>query len=144
VHKWSSLLISGTCSLRGCHWLCPASIGFSLKALGWQGCSRCTFHLQPQLHLRIKAIIRSAESVHTNTEASSKRACVCSACHYPGDAFSPSILTFASCSRAPAAKWAQKQPPVHGRGVGSGANSDGCRLPSFPDNKRPGQSDTLL
>lgn len=98
---------------------------------------------------RIKALVRSTKSVHANAQASVKRACVCNACHYPRDAFSPSvtfgsILTFVSCCRAPAAKWAQRQLPACGRGIGSGAISVRCHLPDFQVTNRPGQWDLLI
>lgn len=124
---------------------CPTRWPFSGTAPGCGAAGRQGW----ELHLRIKAIVRSTGSLHANAQASPKRACVCNACHYPGGAFSQSrtvgtALTVASRRRAPAAKWAQKQLPAHRRGLRSGANSDGCHLPNFQVNNRPGQRDTLF
>lgn len=59
MHKTSSLLTCDVCSRRGCCWLCPASTNpvLGCSCVGWQGWGCCTFHLQPQLHLRIKGVI---------------------------------------------------------------------------------------
>lgn len=84
-----------------------------------------------------------------NAQASFKWACVCDACHYPGDASSPSgtfgsVLMFVSCCRATAAKRARTQLPAHARGIRSAANTGRCRLPSFLVSKRSAQSGSFI
>lgn len=51
----------------------------------------------PLVTSKSKSIIRSAQSALANTQATLKCACICDACHYPGDAFSPSV-TFSHLS----------------------------------------------
>lgn len=139
VHKTSSLLTCDVCSRRGCCWLCPASTNpvLGCSCVGWHGWGCCTFHLQPQLHLRIKGVVCWRERY-----LQTPRRCLNEPLSLPRRCLL--LQAFSHLSIAPAAKWAQNQLPAHGRGIESGANSDRHHLPNFQVNNRPRQQDTLI
>lgn len=137
VHKTFSLLSCDVCTL----WLLLAlprehKPCAGCRCVGWQGWGCCTFHLQPQSHLRIKAVICWGERY-----LQTLRHCLQEPLSLPRRCFFSKHYVQQRCLiyqllQQPKGHRARSQ---HMGGIGSGANSDRHHLPNFQVKNRSRQ-----